>query len=153
MLQVWVAMRLIAALLGANPQDLVCWDNTEFTDAPHVCEWSQYSSDQPGGLYAVVWVDEEGASPQDGVFVCEGVDLEASPYKDVNVDLKYDVKQWNDEVEKWTAAQLYTVDAEQIKALDLLLERLQDTVDAGDKLPDRLIGPAAVLLERPSCAL
>ena len=90
---------------------------------------------------------------QDGVFVCEGVDLEASPYKDVNVDLKYDVKQWNDEVDTWAAAQKYVVNAAQIEACDLLLERLQDTVDAGDKLPYRLIGPAAVLLERPSCAL
>lgn len=90
---------------------------------------------------------------QDGVFVCEGVDLEASPYKDVRVDLKYDAKQWDDEVETWAAAQKYVVNAAQIEACDLLLERLQDTVDAGDKLPYRLVGPAAVLLERPSCAL
>lgn len=61
MLQVWVAMRLIAALMGADVRDLVCWDNTDFTDAPYVCEWSQFPSDHPGGLYAVVWVDEDGA--------------------------------------------------------------------------------------------
>lgn len=90
---------------------------------------------------------------QDGIFDCPGVDLEASPYKDVHVDLKYDVKQWDDEVEKWRAAQLYTVDANQIKALDLLLERLSDLVAAGEKLPARLVDPAAVLLECPSCTL
>ena len=90
---------------------------------------------------------------QDGVFVCEGVDLEAEPYKNVHVDLKYDIGRWDNEVETWAAAQKYVVDAAQIEACDLLLERLQDTVDAGDKLPYRLIGPASVLLERPSCTL
>ena len=52
---------------------------------------------------------------QDGVFVCEGVDLEAEPYKNVHVDLKYDVNQWNDEVETWAACQRYVVDAKQIE--------------------------------------
>lgn len=64
MLQVWVAMRLIAALMGADVRDLVCWDNTNYTDAPHVCEWSQYASDHPGGAYALVWVSEEGGAVQ-----------------------------------------------------------------------------------------
>jgi hypothetical protein len=64
MLQVWVAMRLIAALMGADVRDLVCWDNTALTDAPHVCEWSQFPSDHPGGAYAIAWVDYEGGPVQ-----------------------------------------------------------------------------------------
>lgn len=99
-------------------------------------------------LIAACYQGERG-----GVFTCPGVSLEIAPYKDVHVDLKYDVKQWNDEVETWAACQKYGLDAEQIGALDLLLERLHDMVDAGEKLPARLVDPAAVLLKLPSCTL
>lgn len=99
-------------------------------------------------LIAACYQGERG-----GIFTCPGVSLEIAPYKDVYVDLEYDVKQWNDEVETWAACQKYGLDAEQIDAFDLLLERLRDMVDAGEKLPARLVDPAAILLNCASRTL
>ena len=86
-------------------------------------------------------------------FECEGVDLEAEDYKHVRVDLDYNVKAWEAEVETWYACQKYALTAAEIEAYDLLRERLSDMADAGRKLPEDLVEPASVLLKRASCTL
>jgi hypothetical protein len=81
-----------------------------------------------------------------------GIDINKPPFN-VAFDLKYSVGWWRDEVATWAACQKYFGEAQQIEAYDLLIERLGDMVDAGEKLPERLVDPAAALLERPSCTL
>ena len=81
-----------------------------------------------------------------------GIDLNKPPFN-IAFDLKSCVKWWSDEVATWAACQKYFGEAGQIEACDLLIERINDMVDAGEKLPDRLVDPAAALLERPSCSL